>query len=653
MSRSKAAKAPAKSITKRPAEVVPPSSSPPIRQLPFDAAIGVGLVLAIFLIYAQTARFDFLSYDDDLYVYKNAHVIAGLTVDGIRWALTAVIASNWMPLTLLSHMLDVQLFGLQAGVHHLMNVVFHAAASVLLYFTLHRATRARAASAFVAFMFAVHPLHVESVAWVAERKDVLSTLFWFGALYAYVRYTEGPNPRRYLPVIVLFALGLMSKPMLVTFPFTLLLFDLWPLRRVEWPRFLLIEKLPLFALAAASSVMTYFSQSSAGAVSGGMPPAVRLANGLNSYLTYIVQTFWPARLAVLYSFPNHTALGPPIAAFVIIAAISALTLYAIRTRPWYAVGWFWYLGTLVPVIGLVQVGIQSHADRYTYIPMIGLAIVLAWGAADLIRKWPWAKTVFSAAAPAVCLAWIAVASAQAAWWRDTPTLFQHALDVTEDNWGILFHLAHYEMKTLDRCPDAINHLNAALRIKPGYMYAEDDLGVCLMKTGRAAEAVPHLEAMLRTKPDSAEAESNLGEALSRIPGRDAEAIPHFEAALRMKPDSPDTLNDLGACLLNNGRAAEAVRYFDRAVRLKPDSPDAHFNLALALAQTPGREPEAISQYEAAIRLKPDSALPHHSLALLLIRLGRKNEAISQLETAQRLQPNPEIMRTLGRLKSGY
>jgi tetratricopeptide (TPR) repeat protein len=620
--------------------------------LSLDAAIGFGLVLAIFIIYAQTGRFDFVSYDDDLYVYKNPHVIAGLTLDSIRWALTAVVSSNWMPITLLSHMLDVQLFGLQAGMHHLINVVFHAASAVLLYFTLHRATRARAASAFVAFLFAVHPLHVESVAWIAERKDVLSTLFWFLALYAYVRYSENPNPRRYLPVMVFFALGLLSKPMLVTFPFTLILFDLWPLRRVGWPRLLLLDKVPLFALAAASSVVTYFSQTSAGAVSGGMPAAVRIANALNSYLTYIAQMFWPARLAVLYSFPNYTALGPPIAAFVILVVLSGLAIYVVRDRPWYAVGWFWYLGTLVPVIGLVQVGIQSHADRYTYIPMIGLAIILAWGARDLMGKWPWTRTVFTVVAPALCLAWMAVASAQAAWWRDTPTLFQHALDVTEDNWGVLFNLAHYEMKTLDRCPDAINHLNAALRIKPGYMYAEDDLGVCLMKTGRPAEAIPHFEAILRAKPDSAAAESNLGEALSRTPGRDVEAIPHFEAALRMKPDSPDTLNDLGACLLNNGRAAEAVHYFERAVRLKPDSPDAHFNLALALAQTPGRQSDAISQYEGAIRLKPDSALPHHSLALLLAKLGRKNEAISQLEIAQHLQPNPEIIRTIERLKSG-
>ena len=609
MARGKSSKAPLKPEIKRP--------SAPARQFPFDPIICLGLVLAIFAVYAQSGKFDFVSYDDDLYVYNNPHVKAGLTLAGIKWSLTAIVSSNWMPLTLWSHMLDAQLFGLNAGMQHLVNVLFHAVASVLLFLVLRHATGACAASAFVAFVFALHPLHVESVAWIAERKDVLSACFWFLGLYAYTRYAEQPGPRRYLMVVALFCLGLMAKPMLVTFPFALLLFDIWPLRRFQWPGSVW-EKLPLVALSAGSSVVTYFVQRSAGAVSGGMPFDVRIVNALNTYLTYIVQMFWPARLAVLYSYPQVSSIGPPAAAFVILAGVTALVIKALPRHPYYAVGWFWYLGTLVPVIGLVQVGIQSHADRYTYIPLIGLAIMLAWGAMDLMQKWTWIKPLAMTAAPAFCMACLLVASAQAAYWRDTLSLFGHALEVTRDNWGILYNLGYYEMNTLKRYSDAADHFQAVLRIKPGYMYAEDDLGLCLMKTDRPAEAVPHFQTLLRVQPDSAQAEFNLAEALSRVPGRDAEAIPHFQAALRLKPDSPEAINDLGACLLNNGRAAEAVPYFESTVRLKPDSPDAHFNLALALMRT-----------------------------------GRKNEAISNLESAQRLHPDPRFAQTLERLRTGH
>ena len=387
-----------------------------------DLAIVLGLLVAIFAVYGQVGRFDFTSYDDPLYVSENLHVQAGLTFESIKWAGTAVVASNWMPVTLFSHMLDCQLFHLQSGMHHLMNVVFHVLSTLLLFFTLKRATGDRGASAFVAAVFALHPLHVESVAWVAERKDVLSTFFWFLALYAYVRYAESPSLRRYLLVAAPFALGLMAKPMLVTFPFTLLLFDLWPLRRVQFPR-IVWEKLLLIALAAAVSVVTFLVQQSTAAVKS-FPLPVRIENALIAYAAYLVQTFWPSGLAVLYPYQQSPEVWLAAAGGPVILGISAAVIYGWRARPYLATGWFWFLGTLVPVIGLVQVGLQSRADRYMYIPMVGLLMMLAWGARDVIAQWPQAKVPVMVAAAACCCAFLLLARTQTEYWQNSGTLFQ-------------------------------------------------------------------------------------------------------------------------------------------------------------------------------------------------------------------------------------
>ena len=480
--------------------LIKPQDRQPIALGPFsliDLAIGAVLILAIFTVYFQVGSFDFTSYDDNDYVTENTHVLSGLTLQNIRWALTAVVVSNWMPLTNLSHMLDCQLFHQQSGVHHLVNVLFHALATLLLFASFKRATGARWASAFVALIFAVHPLHVESVAWVSERKDVLSAFFCFLALYAYVRYTEHPSVRGYLQVALAFGLGLMAKPMLVTFPFVLLLLDAWPLHRTHFPR-MLWEKAPLVAFAAAVSCVTYFVQRSTGAVQA-YPLPVRIGNALISYVVYIGQTLWPARLVVLYPYPQSFAMGRAAAAAIFLLAVTAAVIFAWRTRPYLAVGWFWYLGTLVPVIGLVQVGQQARADRYMYIPMVGLLLMLAWGASELQAKWPRAKLAIVLAASACAIACVSAAWVQTGYWQNTGTLFERTLDLTRDNYVAEYTLANY-----------------------------------LMNSRREPEAIPHFEAALRVTPNFAEAQNNLGMVLGNIPGRMPEAISHFEAAVRLE-----------------------------------------------------------------------------------------------------------------------
>ncbi len=385
--------------------------------------ISLFLIIASFMAFWQVTRCDFINYDDDKYLTDNSHVQDGLTVEGITWAFTTGYAANWHPLTWISHMVDVQLFGLQPGWHHLTNLLFHLASTLLLFLVLHRMTKALWQSAFVAALFALHPLHVQSVAWVAERKDVLSTFFWMLTMGTYASYVAKPGLKRYLTLLLCFALGLMAKPMLVTLPFVLLLLDYWPLQRLEqkrppqeglskdksttspvripvqpvghWPliRPLLIEKIPLFALAALSSIVTYLVQHHGGAVQSleTFPPGVRMANAFVSYITYMVKMLWPTNLAVFYPYPTSWPLWQVLGSAALLITITVLVIRGAKKRPYAAVGWFWYVGTLVPVIGVVQVGRQALADRYTYIPLVGLFIIVAWAVPELLKKWPYRK----------------------------------------------------------------------------------------------------------------------------------------------------------------------------------------------------------------------------------------------------------------------
>jgi hypothetical protein len=457
-----------------------------------------------------------------------------LTAGSIKWSMTAVVAGNWMPVTLLTHLADVQFFGLDAGPHHMVNVLLHALAAVLLFATLKRATRARWPSALVAALFAIHPLHVESVAWVAERKDVLSACFAFLTLYAYVRYCERPDWQRYLLVVAAFGLGLMSKPMLVSLPLVLLLLDVWPLQRAQFPR-MVWEKLPLLALATADSVVTYMAQGSSGAVQV-IPLAFRLRNAVVSYIVYAGQVFWPTRLAVFYPY-HAVAVWEAVLAGAMLLGVSAVVAHRWRRQPYLATGWFWFLGTLVPVIGIVQVGSQARADRYTYIPMIGLSIMLAWGAADVVAKWPSLKNTIAVAAAVFCIACMVLTAEQTATWRNSGTVFQHAVDVTENNY-----------------------------------VAQNGLAIYLAQTGHGAEAIPHFEEVLRSIPDDAKVHNSLGILFANMPDRQKEAITHFEAAVRNHPDYMEAQYNLGLALSQvPGRSGEAITHLEAAQRIQPSA----------------------------------------------------------------------------------
>ena len=614
------------------------SPKPPPRKPPGNLWIYAGLLAATVAVYAQAGRFAFVNFDDPDYVTRNVHVRDGITGRGLAWAWTSGEAANWFPLTRLSHMLDCQLFGLDSGWHHLVNVWWHACAALLLFAFLHRATQARWRSAFVAMVFALHPLHVESVAWVAERKDVLSTFFWFLTLWAYVRYVERPSWRRYAAVLGAFALGLLSKPMIVTLPLVLMLLDVWPLGR---PRSAAIwhEKIPLLAMSAAVSVVTFVVQERSGAVEAValFPLGLRLENAIVSCAVYVWKTLAPTGLAVFYPYPSALPVLGVLAAGLVLAGVTAGVWRGFRSRPYLAVGWFWFLITLAPVIGLVQVGAQARADRYTYVPMVGLTIVLGWGAAEVFGRAPKAAAGLAAAAGVGCagLAW-----AQAGYWEDSVTLFRHAIAVTQGNYLAEHNLGVALAENPGGLPEAIEHYRAALEIRPDYARAHTDLGSALARSGRYSEAVEEYRAALQLLPDSAIPHSNLGNALAQMPGKLGDAIAEYQTALRLDPDYEEARLNLGIALGRMpGRSAEAAGQLQSVLRADPESAAAHAALGSALADLPGRLPEAVQQYETALRIAPENAEIHYNLGLALLKADRWADAVGHLETAVRLRPD--------------
>ncbi len=626
----------------------------PQRTASYTVWIYLALFLATFAVYSQVREFHFVDYDDPDYI-DTPQVRQGITREGVIWAFTSGEASNWFPVTRLSHMLDFQLFGTQSGWHHLTSVLFHALTVLLLFAFLYRSTGAKWRSALVAFLFALHPLHVESVAWVAERKDVLSAFFWFLTLWTYVRYSERPGIGRYALVLLPFCLGLMAKPMIVTLPFVLLLVDQWPLRRA-WTANLIWEKLPFLGLATVSAIVTFLVQKSGGAVEllSIRPMSLRIENALVSYIAYIGQMFWPAKLALLYPYPAHLPEWQAMLAGLILAGISVLVLRCYRNHPYLTIGWLWYLGTLVPVIGLVQVGLQAHADRYTYIPMAGLSIMLAWGAADFLTRWPKAKPALIACVAAACSVATVVTWVQIQYWKDSESLYRHAIDVTDENYVMHYGLGATLSKLPGRLPEAISEYRTSLRISPEYADAHFNLGVALSETpGHLTEAIEEYQAAIHIRPNMAQAHNNLGLALSDTPGRLQDAISEFQAALRIKPTHAGAHTNLGAALSKiPGREQEAIAEYEAALRISPDSAEAHNNLGGALAIIPGRQQEAIAHYEAALRIKPDFMEAHYNLAEALARIpGRLPEAITHLEAAARIRPDPVVRQMLDRLRA--
>jgi len=552
------------------------------------------LAVAVVAIYAQTAAHGYVAYDDDQYVYENAWVKQGLTASNIAWAFTTFFYANWHPLTWISYMLDYSLFGASPGAQHLVNVAFHLASTLLLFWCLWTMTGRLWRAALVAAIFAVHPLRVESVAWISERKDVLSTFFEMLALLLYTRYAVKPSTRRYFAMAAAYALSLLAKPMAVTFPFVLLLMDYWPLGRLTWQpasaalRRLFFEKLPLLAMAAAASVLTFLAQRDYGAVIslGSLPFAARAANAAIAYVAYAGKAFWPADLAVLY--PGH--LPDPAAATLAILIVLAITAAAwvwIRTRPYLAAGWLWYLGMLVPVIGLVQVGIQSMADRYTYVPMVGLSIALVWTAADWLQGRPQWRTVTAAASITALVAFSVAAWRQTGYWKNSRTLFEHTLAVT----------AH-------------NHI------------IENNLGVIVAGEGDSARALSLYRAALSTVPDYAEAHANLGHELLKS-GQMETARASIEKALSIKPNLAVAQADLGVLLAARGEFEPARSHLERSLALAPGEADNESNLCYVLAHL-GRPEEAIPHCRTALRIHPGLASAQFNLDNANAALGRRS-----------------------------
>jgi tetratricopeptide (TPR) repeat protein len=626
--------------------------------------VSVLLAVIVGIAFGRALGNDFVGYDDQSYVVLNPRVTNGLTLDGIQWAFTHAHATNWHPLTTISHMLDCQLYGLEPWGHHLTNILFHAAAAILLFFALRDLTGNLWPSALAAAIFAVHPLRVESVAWVSERKDVLSGVFFMLILGVYARYARGNSARSlwYITVLILLALGLMCKPTLVTVPFVLLLLDYWPLGRSQsspslgrgvtretWSR-LVFEKLPLFVLSAGSCVATLVAQKQA--LDASLKPSLgeRVGNALVSYVIYLGQMIWPARLAVLYPYPEgHLKVAPVILALLLLLMISAAVFLWRRRYPFLLTGWLWYLGMLVPMIGIIQVGSQVRADRYTYLPQIGLYLLVAWSAMALFDHWPRSRVVLAGAASLVITALITRSYFQTSYWQDTETLWKHAAATTSNNYIASNNLAQFLFQS-GRFDEAIAECQRALKIKPDFAAAHNNLGAALVKNqrddngarrqnGAVDEAIAHYRRALQINPDFAQAHGNLGTALL-LKGQMDEAIAHYQKALEIAPNYAEARYSLGNAFLAEGRYSESIANYEAALRIRPDYFEAHYNLGRVLA-TIGKTDEALKEFNEALRAGGDSAKVHCALGSLLGRMGHREEAIAHLAEALRLKPDYE------------
>ena len=604
------------------------------------------LVAATILAFAPIVHTRFVDYDDDIYVSANAHIQQPIHASSLRWALTSFYASNWHPVTWLSHMIDWAAYGRKPLGHHLTSLLVHLASVLVLFFALERMTGAPGRSAFAAALFAVHPLHVESVVWLAERKDVLCALFWFLTIAAYARWLEMPRLSLRLAVALFATLALMSKPMAVTLPLTLLLLDFWPLgrRRPRAARAAVLEKAPLFVISAAAAWLTVMAQHAGQSIStiAACPLGQRFGNAVVAYITYLVKTAWPVQLAAFYPHP-----GGSLPAWKIIGAAGVLVLFSVvalrlrRARPYLLFSWLWYLVTLVPVIGLVQVGEQGMADRYTYVPLVGIFVALSWGAGDIVlslaaRGDRRGRTrIALAAAIGVVLILIGVTRFQVRFWKDGETLFTRALAVTERNDVAHAHLGMLRGRQ-GRLEEADAHFREALRIRPSSALAHLDLGTNLIRQEKTDEALVEFRVALRLDPSDPRIHTNLGGILERQGNLD-EARSHFEEAIRLDPGFTAARIGLGTVLSNSGRLDEAVSQFSEALRADPANAEAHDRAATALAQL-GRKDEAYAHFAEAIRIDPLRADTQCNWGTALATQSRYREAAAHFAEAIRLSP---------------
>jgi tetratricopeptide (TPR) repeat protein len=617
------------------------------------------LILATLWVYWPVLNSEFINLDDNLYVTDNLMVQRGLTLENVIWAFTNTSTGFWHPFTWLSHMLDCQLFGLNPGPHHLTSLLFHLANTLLLFWVLSRMTGRPWASTFIAALFALHPLHVESVAWVSERKDVLSTFFWFLTLGTYLRYVEQPGIHRYLLVLFSFTLGLMSKAMLVTLPFVLLLLDYWPLGRFLFkqnsggpllprpgvapnqglsPLRLIQEKTPLWILSGAWCVLTFFAEKSLGALGGleSIPLGIRIANAISSYGFYLGKTIWPRNLAVFYPYPELIPLWPAILSGLFLIVLSFIVIRYAFSNPYLFVGWFWYLGTLVPVIGLVPVGSHAMADRFTYIPLVGPFIMIAMGGSDFLMGWRHRKITLAVSA-GLALSFFSVATRQqVALWQKSITLFEHTVSITSNNYFGHNNLG-VALAQQGKIQEAIVHYTRALQINPNFTDAHNNLGNFLARQGKIQEAAAHYTQALRSNPHSWQAYFNLA-VLQAQQGKIQEAIVSYSRALEIDPDFAEAHYNLGILLTQQGNNQEAIAHYTQTLRIKRDYAEAHINLA-QLLERQGKIHAAITHYRQGLRINPDYALAHYNLANLLTSQGKFQEAATHYVQALRINPD--------------
>jgi len=632
------------------------------------AVIGIGLVAATWMVFLPVAGFDFVNFDDPSYVTDNAYVPSGLSLENTIWAFQTTFLSNWHPLTWLSLMLDAELFGTDPRYFHLSNLVLHTFNVLLLYAVLWHMTRAIWCSACVAALFAIHPLHVESVAWIAERKDVLSTLFGLAAIGAYSQYTTSRRWSWYGIAWLAFFASLLAKQMLVTLPFLLLLLDVWPLGRtpligmaapageasrkietVSWGR-LLLEKIPFLALSVILSAVVYATQSTGGSVRSltSFPFGTRLSNALTAYVLYLKQTVWPVDLAVLYPHPGEFALSEVAIAVALLAIATGAVLWLLQRQPHLSVGWFWYLGTLVPVIGLVQIGDQQMADRYTYFPLIGVFIAVTWLAAAVASRSPWLRAAMVVCAMLAVAASGTLARAQVQVWQNSVTLFTHAIAVTGEN-----PVAHYNLgvgyEQSERFDEAARHYRLTLDIAPDYLPAHHSLGNVRFSQKQYEQAIGHYRRALELDPLYGDAFNNLGNCFREL-GRPEEAIAQFREALRVESHHSAAHGNLATLLYAQGQVDEALIHFREAARLAPGNPAAHSNLATALRER-GEYEDAIEHYRQALRIDPDNrdaadglALTYVHSATAMATAGELFDASGRLYQALELNPDSWLAR---------
>ena len=587
----------------------------PLIPRPHPAWVALGLVIVTLLAYLRAGEAGFVNLDDDAYVEHQPLVNLGLRSAGVAWAFTGSHSSNWHPLTTLSHMLDCELFGVRAAPMHWENVAWHILNSLLVFLVWRSLTGATWRPAIVGALFALHPLHVESVAWISERKDVLSAFFWLLGIGFYAAYARQPSLRRYLLVAGAMVLALLSKPMAVTFPCTLLLLDFWPLRR--WPtrpwRPLVVEKLPLFALVFIHSVLTYVVQSSSGAANYGerFSLGLRIANAFVAYVRYLGKTFWPESLAPMYFHPGAWPTPAVLGAVAVLVIVTTVFWWVRRTRPWLLFGWFWFLGTLVPVIGLIQVGSQSMADRYMYVPILGLFTLVVWQSARLAIQWPRARFLLSAATAVIVAAFGVFTARQVPAWKNSVALYTHSIRVGEDNAAVRYLLA-VALQAAGRPPaEILTQFQRALAIQPDYVNALTQLAIAALSQQNVDEARRLIERTIQLEPKNPGVHANLGAFLVRT-GRPEEAVRQFEHVLKLDPKSSGAHHELAQIRLNQNRLDEARGHYEARARLDRWNPDAQTDYGTLLTNL-GRFDEAQKFLERAIWLRPDHARARQNL----------------------------------------